>query len=224
MTVFKVSTNKEYNYGADSAALYEHHVFIYESGEQIVAIFHRQNGSGCKSVFLETVNNMLKTKGYKMEMDLYIPDQQQQMEIFPSKITLQIIQNRKTSDIADNVKSRKRQIIVRDLGLNLEVSENRGIRKIITDYQLGKIEKEKAFALIKQECNDGENYNDAELQLRIGGRKKTVHWNEIEGALGGYDISVSLHSTENKRRPFIDVLTEEADKYYLKINAEIEEQ
>ena len=73
VTVMKTSTLKEYNFGSDTAALYDHHIFIYENIDSIIAIFHRQNGSGCKSVFLETANNVLKPKGLKLEMDLYIP-------------------------------------------------------------------------------------------------------------------------------------------------------
>ena len=71
ITVMKIPTQKQYNFGSDSAALYDHHVFVYENSTSIVAIFHRQNGSGCKSVFLETANKVLKPKGLKLEMDLY---------------------------------------------------------------------------------------------------------------------------------------------------------
>lgn len=49
--IIKTSNGKKYNFGADSAALYEHKIFVYESTSATVVIFHRQNGSGCKSVF-----------------------------------------------------------------------------------------------------------------------------------------------------------------------------
>lgn len=62
VTVIKTSNGKRYDFGADSAALYDHHVFCYSEGKHIVMIFHRQNGSGCKSVFLETANKLLKEK------------------------------------------------------------------------------------------------------------------------------------------------------------------
>ena len=68
MTVFKRSTGKKYDFGADATALYNYHMFVYEDNGEIIIIFHRQNGSGCKSVFLETANNILKTKGLKLEM------------------------------------------------------------------------------------------------------------------------------------------------------------
>lgn len=222
LTVYKPSLSKKYNFNSDSAALYDHHVYIYDCHSFIIAIFHRENGSGCKSVFMETANNMLKTKGYVMNMDLYVPNQQMQINFCPSKITLQVVQGKKTSDIADNLKRRKKKTIIRELGLNLEASENSSIRDIVRSLQLGKIEKDEAFALIKTESNGSEEYNDAEIQVRIGGRRKTVRWNEIDSAIGSYDITVSVNSSENRKRPFVEVLSEESDKYYRMIKSEME--
>lgn len=54
--IIKTTTGKKYDFGADSASLYEHKIFMYECNESFVIIFHRQNGSGCKTVFLETAN------------------------------------------------------------------------------------------------------------------------------------------------------------------------
>lgn len=142
LTVYKPSLSKEYNFNSDSAALYDHHIYIYACHGFIIAIFHRENGSGCKSVFMETANNMLRTKGYAMNMDLYVPNQQMQMNFYPSKITLQVVQGKKTSDIADNLKRRKKQTVIRELGINLEASENSSIRDIVQNLQLGKIEKD----------------------------------------------------------------------------------
>ncbi|UKI12628.1 MAG: hypothetical protein L6V84_08185 [Oscillospiraceae bacterium] len=60
---------------------------------------------------METANNMLKKqKGYVMNMDLYVPNQQMQINFFAHpKITLQVVQGKKTSDIADNLKRRKKK-------------------------------------------------------------------------------------------------------------------
>ena len=51
MTVIKQTNGKRYNFASDAAALYDYHIFVYENEYGIIAIFHRQNGSGCKSVF-----------------------------------------------------------------------------------------------------------------------------------------------------------------------------
>ena len=65
MTVVKQTTGKRYSFGVDSAALYNYHIFVYEDDDSIIAVFHRQNSSGCKSVFLETANNILKAQRLK---------------------------------------------------------------------------------------------------------------------------------------------------------------
>lgn len=137
MTVVKRSTGKRYDFGSDAAALYNYHLFVYENENGIIAIFHRQNGSGCKSVFLETANNILKEKGIKLEMDLIVPLSDTTRDVTPTKITLQYIEENPSSDVADNL--RKRKTIIRDVGLNLEVRDNSKVASIMHNMQLGKI-------------------------------------------------------------------------------------
>lgn len=170
MTVLKRSTGKKYDFGADSAALYNYHLFVYETDNEFVAIFHRQNGSGCKSVFLETANNILKTKGIKLEMSLIVPISDKEKDITPVKLTLQCVENDPSSDVADNIKRKK--IVIRDMGLNLEVMDNSPIANIIKNVQLGKISKEAAFAEIKESQGNANDFNDAELSLKIGKKQE----------------------------------------------------
>ena len=71
--IIKTTTGKKYDFGSDSAALYEHNIFVYQDEDSAILIFHRQSGSGCKSVFLEVANKMLRQKGIKLNMELYLP-------------------------------------------------------------------------------------------------------------------------------------------------------
>jgi hypothetical protein len=218
VTVMKIPTSKEYNFGADSVALYDHHIFIYGNADSIIAIFHRQNGSGCKSVFLETANKVLKPKGLKLEMVLYIPISDSLSKAIPTKITLQYTRTISSSDVADNYTGKKKQTqVIRDLGLNLEVADNNNIFKIFRNMQLGQIEQAEAFAQIKATCSDIDEYNDAEIQLRIGKRRQTIKWNEFERSFGSYDISEALHMPYKKPADFISELTKLADEYYYTI-------
>ncbi|MGX8711408.1 MAG: hypothetical protein ACQGTM_14325 [bacterium] len=218
VTVMKTSTLKEYNFGSDSAALYDHHIFIYVSSDSIIAIFHRQNGSGCKSVFLETANKVLKPKGLKLEMNLFVPISDSLSNATPTKITLQYTRTVASSDVADNYNGRKeRKQVIRDLGLNLEVTDNNSVFKIFKNMQLGKIEQEAAFAQIKAECSNADEYNDAEVKLRIGKSNKILKWNEFERFFGSHDISESLHAAYKKPEDFIPALTKLTDEYYYSI-------
>lgn len=212
MTVFKRSTGKKYDFGADATALYNYHMFVYEDNGEIITIFHRQNGSGCKSVFLETANNILKTKGIKLEMNLIVPLADKEKDITPVKITLQYLRNDSSSDAADNIKIKK--TVIRDMGLNLEVMDNSQVAKIIKNMQLGKISKEVAFANIKEIQGNAEDFNDAELSLKIGKTTKRVPWNDFENIVGVHDITEKLHSAYAKSKNFVAELTKLSNEYY----------
>jgi hypothetical protein len=215
MTVVKRSTGKRYDFGSDAAALYNYHLFVYENENGIIAIFHRQNGSGCKSVFLETANNILKEKGIKLEMDLIVPLSDTTRDVTPTKITLQYIEENPSSDVADNL--RKRKSIIRDVGLNLEVRDNSKVASIMHNMQLGKISKEAAFVQIKEEVKSIGEFNDAEVRFKIGRRTRNVSWNEFENIVGIHDISEELHSAYKRTNNFVEELTKLSDRYYYEI-------
>lgn len=216
ITVIKKSSGKTYTFGPDSAALYEHHIFAYETDENLYMIFYRQNGSGCKSVFQETANKALQSKGLKLEMDLVVPISDNIDDSSTIKLTLQYTKHDISSDVADNIKG-KRKHVIRDLGLNLEANENRSILSIINKMRLGKISKEQAFVLIKAEQGDTVDYNDAELKIKIGHRTKNIQWNEYENMIGTHDISDSLHKAYSATHDFKTALTRLADEYYEEI-------
>lgn len=218
--IIKTSNGKEYNFGSDSAALYEHNIFIYQTEDSAVAVFHRQSGSGCKSVFLEVANKMLKEKGIKLDMELYLPLLPANADITPTRIQLQYVRNIKSSDITENTHKRKRREVIQDLGINLESHENGRIKDIIRNMQMGKINQDTAFARIISECPNAENYNDAEIQLRIGKRYQKVRWNEFDSVMGNYDITEKLHKEFHRTGDFIKALTELTDAYYNSIIAE----
>lgn len=212
ITVIKRSTGKKYDFGSDAAALYNYHLFVYESDDNIIAVFHRQNGSGCKSVFFETANNILKAKGLKLEMELIVPLSDVAENITPTKITLQYTETNASSDAADNI--RKKKTVIRDVGLNLEVQDNSKVATIMHNMQLGKISKEVAFGKIKEEVKSIGDFNDAEVKFKIGKRTRKASWNEFENIVGIHDITEELHSAYQQTKDFVVELTKLSDKYY----------
>ena len=216
----KGTTGKEYDFGADSAALYEYKMFMYESENSFLIIFHRQNGSGCKTVFLETANQMLKSKGIKLEMELYLPLMNQNDKVLPTKVTLQYFQNNISSDISENMSKRKKQKSVRELTMNLEAGMNNRISNFVKQMIDGEIDKDVAFARIKSECPNSEDYNEGEIEIKIGRRKQKIKWNEFESILGNHDITEELHKKYKESRNFVTSLSEIADKYYESIITE----
>ena len=212
MTVVKQTTGKRYSFGADAAALYNYHIFVYEDDEGIIAIFHRQNSSGCKSVFLETANSVLKSHGLKMEMDLIVPLSDETGEVTPTKIILQYVEPSNSSDIADIF--RKKKEVIREIGINLEAKKNMKIAGIVRNMQSRKISKGVAFAQIKTELTNAEEYTDAEIHVKIGRRTKKLPWSEFEHIIGVHDISDELHTAYEKSKNFGEELTKISDRYY----------
>ena len=219
--IIKTSNGKRYDYGADSAALYEHKIFVYESASETVIIFHRQNGSGCKSVFLEIANMMLREKGIKLDMELYVPlVPQEDSNITPTKIQLQYVKQEKSSDAAENIHRRKRPQVIQELTLNLKSAENNAVKRILDDVRLGKIDPDVAFMKITSSYTGSEIYNDAEISVRIGKRHQKIRWNEFDSIGGNYDITERLHKKFKSSGDFIGSLTALSDEYYESIIAE----
>lgn len=219
--IIKTNTGKRYDFGSDSAALYEHNIFVYQEENSAVVIFHRQSGSGCKSVFLEVANKMLREKGIKLNMELYLPlISPDDVDITPTKIQLQFVRDVISTDIGENTRKRRKREVVKELGLNLASYENSAIKDILQSMQTGKIDRTVAFARIKNQCSDAKDYNDAKIFLRIGKRTCPVQWNEFDSIMGIYDITDQLYEKFKSSGDFIGALTELSDEYYNSIVAE----
>lgn len=135
-------------------------------------------------------------------------------------MSLQYFENDISSDIAENMNKRKKQKAVRDLGLNLESKTNNNVLNIIKQMIDGQIDKDVAFARIKLECSDSEDYNDAEIAISIGKRRQKVKWNDFDSILGNYDITEELHQKYADSNDFVKSLSEIADNYYENIKTE----
>ena len=216
--IIKTSTGKKYDFGADSAALYEHNIFVYQDENSAILIFHRQSGSGCKSVFLEVANKMLRQKGIKLNMELYLPlVSPEGLDIIPTKIQLQFVRDPISTDVAENTHSKRKREVVKELTLNLGAYENSAIKNILQSMQTRKIDQTVALAKIKGECPDSDDYNDATVFFRIGRRIQPVQWNDFDSIIGVYDITDRLHERFKASHDFIGELTTLSDEYYKSI-------
>ena len=104
--------------------------------------------------------------------------------------------------------------MIRDLGLNLESSENSRIKCHLDEFRLGHISKDVAFARIKAEIHDDTEYDSAEVRLKIGNHTKNYPWSEIENLYGNHDISDELHTLYKSTGNFKEALRHFANEYY----------
>ena len=163
---------------------------------------------------METANKAIKSEGLKLEMELIVPMMDGVKDATATKITLQFTKQNKSSDVADNINGSKKKHIIRDLGLNLEATENSKVLGIFKKMQAGRLDQAQAFAQIKAEFKGADDYNDAEIKLRVGRRYRRVQWNEFERIMGTHDISYALHEACKVSHDFVGELTKLADEYY----------
>lgn len=213
LTIVK-GTGKKYDFSSDSAALYEHHVYFYENDESLYAFFHRQNGSGCKSVFYETANKVLRGIGLKLEMEVVIPMMDDIKNANPTRLTLKRTKKDISTDIAENIHGYKKKEVISELSLNLNMVENNIFVDIYRKMQIGTYDKDTAFAQIKAELDNADDYNVGEIELNIGKQKKRIKWNDLERNLGSYDITEKLKSTFNRPKEYEKKLDEIVFDYY----------
>ena len=194
-----------YNYGSDTAALYNHHVFFYQKSDSIIVIFHRQNGSGCKSVFLETANKAIKSRGIKLEMELIMPMSNSVIDATPTKITLQYKKDVISSDVADNIGKHKKSYLVRELGLNLSVNENNSTTDeagINHDYPV------MLFSYDKNDTNyeEPEAFNSEHLGGNYGEIEKIEYYSPTTNATRNANVYLPYGYDKSKSYPVVYLL------------------
>lgn len=202
--------NKIYNFGADWASTYPHNVFVYEINNEYYLVCHRNGGSGCKTIFNAALNQILKSKGLKVDMKWMPPTTEEVLSNYDiDKITL-IYEGNKSSDIADEPTKKRKKIQIKELTLSLKTGMFNGIDNILHKYRLKEISKEETFNQIKNEVNDNQ-YNNAALVVKIGKAKKKVAWDDFENLIDGFDITEKVSGL--KGEAFINKLKACSDDF-----------
>lgn len=80
---------------------------------------------------IEEQREAIQSEGLKLKMDLIVPMIDGIKDATVTKITLQFTKQDKSSDVADNINGSRKKHIIRDLGLNLEASENKEVLGIL---------------------------------------------------------------------------------------------
>ena len=206
-------SDKIYNFGNDWASTYPYNVFLYEIDREYYCVCHRHGGSGCKTIMCSVINQLLKPKGIKAEMNWMPPiidDSNSNYDI--DKITL-IYEETKSSDIADETTKKIKKTQIKELTLSLKTGHFDKIDGLLHKYQLKEISKEETLSKIKDEVNDN-SFNNASLVVSIGKTKKKVYWDDLEGLIDGFDITDKVSGTG---RDFIPTLKKCSDEFLLKL-------
>ena len=224
-TMLERATNQVRKYNKEEAiALYDYNVVFYDNNETNIAIFYRKGTSGCKTVFMETANNVLRKKGMKLDMELQVPINQYSgtESATASQINLKWrVPISEPSDIADELdntkkKQKTKSRVVQSMVINLKADESNPIKSIVEDLRSNRIDKATAFAQISTKCLGDDNrdhFNDAVIDLKIGNRiVSKIQFGEMENLIGAYNITGVLNTSD-----FVNSLLTSTDAYYKKI-------
>lgn len=191
--VYKKNRPEPYCYGSGSVSTYSHNIYFYEFPDSSFMICHRRGSSGCKTILSKVFNDVLREKGIKLETGLILPTKDSSLKDYnPQKLIVRR-KAKPSSDVADNVSSNKRfkEAVIRETTINLKMSENALINSFIERRFSNELSKNDAFIEIKKVLGD-DDYNDADILLKIGKAYRTVKWDSLEELFEGKDITEDL--------------------------------
>ncbi|PAF54648.1 hypothetical protein [Mycoplasmopsis agassizii] len=213
----KNSETTEHIYNEEWSPTIGYNIFAYQIKEKYYAVFHRENNSGCKTAFLEAVNQIIKSKGVRMNLNLLLPNANSHYDynkpVIPKKIKLFYKKKNTSDDIADHIskKNKHRQTIVKELTLYLKEHENIFAKNIFEKLWNKLITWGQALKEIQNELSD--EYNSASFFVQIGKKRRWISWEQFEDTIGVYDITKEFDELKKKTNNPIEALGICADNY-----------
>lgn len=213
------NSNEKRFFDENWVATHPKNIFFYEKDDKIYAVFHRVGGSGCKSVFKDVANELLKEEGVSIALDLMLGKVPQEMNLryVPESIILEKTELVNSTDNADQIsaKTRKR---TKFISKKLVVSLGHGLHNNISDafsgFKHGIHTKDEVYRIIDETMNANKEFDTLKVEFKIGNIKRIVEWEKIEDIIDGYDITDDL---KNGSGSFADRLTKCSDNYIFEV-------
>ena len=215
-SVVNYHTNETRGYkGADHSAVYTHNVVFYLNGEKNVFLFHHYGQSGCKTAFINTLNDFLSPKGLIAHLDVLMSNNMLSggSKYVPDKISLITTYEELSSDKAENVGKKNRKKVEQETIITLGAPRAKNIKGWLKNISTKEptIDELKSI-LIKD--NYPVDFEDARLTLKFGKVRRSVTLSEFTGLMAEYDVTDKLELYADGSVQ-IDSLYEVADEYAL---------
>lgn len=199
--------------GVDHSAVYIHNVLFYFYKNQNVIIFHHYGQSGCKTAFLNTLNEFLSPMGLIAHLDVLLSNSMfnSAKKYVPEKINLITTYSDNSSDKADNIGKKKRKRIEQEIIISLNAPRAKNIKAWFQNITTKEptIEELKTV-LIKDEFPS--KFEDAKLTLKFGKVRRSISLSEFTGVIAEYDVTDQLELLADGSVG-IESLYEIADEY-----------
>ena len=199
--------------GVDHSAVYIHNVLFYFYKSQNVIIFHHYGQSGCKTAFLNTLNEFLSPMGLIAHLDVLLSNSMfnSAKKYVPEKINLITTYSDNSTDKADNIGKKKRKRIEQEIIISLNAPRAKNIKAWFQNITTKEptIEELKNV-LIKDEFPS--KFEDAKLTLKFGKVRRSISLSEFTGVIAEYDVTDQLELLADGSVG-IESLYEIADEY-----------
>lgn len=215
-SVINHSTNEAKGYsGEDHSAIYAHHILFYIGNEKNVFLFHHYGQSGCKTVFLNTFNNFLSTKGLIAHLDVLMSNNMmvEGKKYEPDKMSLLTTYSDLSSDKAENIKKKNNKKVEKETIITLSAPRAKNVKEWLKNFSAKSptIDELKKI-LIKD--NYPVDFDDAKLTIKFGKVTRSISLSEFTGLMAEYDVTEKLRLYADGSVN-IDSLYEVSDEYAL---------
>lgn len=209
--------------GADHSAVYVHNVLFYFLKEQNVIVFHHYGQSGCKTAFLNTLNEFLAPRGLIAHLDVLLSNSMfnSAKKYAPEKVSLITTYSDNSSDKADNIGKKKRKNIEQEVIISLNAPRAKNIKEWFQNITTKEPTVEELKSILIKDNFPGE-FEDAKLTIKFGKVRRSISLSEFTGVIAEYDVTDQLELLADGSVG-IESLYEIADEYaaqFLKINQE----
>ena len=191
------------------------HALFYFLKEQNVIIFHHYGQSGCKTAFLNTLNEYLSTLGLIAHLDVLLSNSMfnSTKKYVPEKISLITTYSDQSTDKASNIGKKKRKKIEQEVIISLNAPRAKNIKEWFQNITTKEPTIDELKSVLIKDEFPGE-FEDAKLTLKFGHVRRSISLSEFTGVIAEYDVTDQLELfADGTVRP--DSLYSIADEYAL---------
>ena len=187
-------TNEVTGYKGDvHSAVYTHNVLIYLKEDDNVFVFHHYGQSGCKTAFLNTLNDFLEPLGMMAHFDVLMSNEMftGTSQYVPEKISLITTYSDISTDKADNLVKKPRKKVEQETIISLNAPRAEGLKSWFKKIATKEPSIEELKTVLIRD-NFPADFEDAKLTLKFGKVRRRIGLSEFTGMIAEYDITGKL--------------------------------
>lgn len=187
-------TNEVKGYrGEEHSAVYTHNVLIYLKEDCNVLVFHHYGQSGCKTAFLNTLNDFLAPRGLMAHLDVLMSNEMftSSSQYEPEKISLITTYSNISTDKAENMENNTRKKVEQETIISLNAPRAKNIKSWIKNITTKEPSVEELKNVLIRDNFPGD-FEDAKLTLKFGKVRRRIGLSDFTGMIAEYDITDKL--------------------------------